>query len=146
MLQLAPRDARIRCPHWQNMGCLLDTLERACGSPEDEEPEDEQSTIKLIRKHARESAWMCCCPEPYKACKHGDMVSACTSAMHTHISPLLEKYSEGAGHSKGAVSQDIQDKILAVRSDLLKAGGEACTSTLASHSAPSLAQFQKTSS
>lgn len=71
---------RYACPHYQEMGCLLDAFEKTC-----EEGED---MSELLGMHGTESVWMCCCPMPYQKCRKEDRSRSCDLAFRDIILPL----------------------------------------------------------
>jgi len=71
---------RHSCPLYQNIGCISDTLEKAC------EPDE---GLDFIKKTETESIWMCCCPRPYMKCAKSERNALCDSALKEHIEPLI---------------------------------------------------------
>eukprot|EP00746_Dinoflagellata_sp_MGD_P014453 gnl/MRDRNA2_/MRDRNA2_131675_c0_seq1.p1 gnl/MRDRNA2_/MRDRNA2_131675_c0~~gnl/MRDRNA2_/MRDRNA2_131675_c0_seq1.p1 ORF type:complete len:211 (-),score=34.16 gnl/MRDRNA2_/MRDRNA2_131675_c0_seq1:109-741(-) len=107
---IASRVDRGQCPHWQHMGCILDTLEKAC------EP-DGGDIPTLVEKTQTESVWMCCCPKPYQACPKNQRNGVCHSAMMEHIEPHIA--NPGSQH-------EFITALQRVRSALRDSGGPAC--------------------
>jgi len=108
---IASMQERRQCPLWQNMGCFLDAIEKAC------EP-DEGSPSNLIKKHTVESAWMCCCPNPYKPCAKSKRVRSCDKAMNMHVVEHMER--------DDIKPQTLITALQKVRGDLREAGGSSC--------------------
>lgn len=107
---IAVMSSRKKCKHWQQMGCLLDAFEKACGD------EPASSASGLMKKTSTESIWMCCCPTPYKACDKSERVAACDTAMKKHI----------GGNNNLSGGNSFINALQNVRADLRKAGGQAC--------------------
>uniref|UniRef100_A0A7S4UPT4 Uncharacterized protein n=1 Tax=Alexandrium monilatum TaxID=311494 RepID=A0A7S4UPT4_9DINO len=106
---IAPEEERQACPTYQQMTCFLDVLEKACAG-------DEAPPFELIQKNSVESAWLCCCPLPYKQCEQGERDASCDAAFAKYLEPL--------GESDGAVA--IRNGLQQVRGALREAGGEPC--------------------
>lgn len=102
---------RHACPHYQQIGCLSDTLEKACLSDEE---------LSFTMKTEVESVWMCCCPRPYQACSREERSKTCDDAMFKHMAAV-----EG---SENRVQ--IQKAIQATRGDLVQSS-EQCTRAFA---------------
>merc|ERR1711907_882867 len=70
---------RRTCPHFQQISCLGDVLEKAC------EPGEPPAWLDPM---AVESVWMGCCPLPYMRCPKAQRNSLCHDALTKHIAPL----------------------------------------------------------
>eukprot|EP00929_Paragymnodinium_shiwhaense_P090576 TRINITY_DN50754_c0_g1_i1.p1 TRINITY_DN50754_c0_g1~~TRINITY_DN50754_c0_g1_i1.p1 ORF type:complete len:672 (+),score=133.46 TRINITY_DN50754_c0_g1_i1:91-2106(+) len=104
----APKDERDQCPYWQEIGCLLDVMEKLClGAPDQ----------SLIDPALSESAWMCCCPEPYKACGPQDFFSTCRLALAEQLGPLVVFPTDTT----------LLEALQRVRGTLRDNGGDACS-------------------
>eukprot|EP00418_Pyrodinium_bahamense_P008328 CAMPEP_0179110336 /NCGR_PEP_ID=MMETSP0796-20121207/51488_1 /TAXON_ID=73915 /ORGANISM="Pyrodinium bahamense, Strain pbaha01" /LENGTH=203 /DNA_ID=CAMNT_0020808465 /DNA_START=92 /DNA_END=703 /DNA_ORIENTATION=- len=106
---IASEAERKACPFYQQMTCLLDVMEKAC------EP-DEGPPHGLIAKGSTESAWMCCCPMPYEACKKAERAGSCDAAFGRFVEPL----------GPSSTATDIREALQRVRGAMRKAGGEPC--------------------
>mmetsp|Transcript_36349 Transcript_36349/g.73269 ORF Transcript_36349/g.73269 Transcript_36349/m.73269 type:complete len:235 (-) Transcript_36349:935-1639(-) len=106
---IASEEERKACPHYQQMTCFLDVFEKAC-------EEDEAPPYELIKKDATESAWLCCCPLPYKKCTEAERNGVCATAFAKFLEPLGENSKDDA----------IRDGLQQVRGALREAGGEPC--------------------
>ena len=72
---LGTYDERRSCSHFQSIGCISDVLEKAC---------ENEFTFGALEE---ESVWMCCCPEPYKACALQERDATCDKALHKFLKP-----------------------------------------------------------
>jgi len=70
---------RESCRHYQHIGCLSDTLEKACMS---------DTSTAFVGKTAVESVWLCCCPKPYQACAKTERDAKCDAALVKFMGPL----------------------------------------------------------
>ena len=121
---------RSSCAHWQHMGCLMDTLEKTC----EEDGGGVAQKVDVATARARESVWACCCPRPYAPCARAEADPTCLAAMRRRFKPLaaaVRAAPRGVPTLPAAVLFAFQVAIVAVRSDLWEAGGEACQSHLA---------------
>merc|ERR1719443_772912 len=77
------RAQRVACPRYQQSGCILDQLEKACGGEADE----------MMKPSAFENVWMCCCPEPYVQCEREAADAKCVSTIQglTKEKPKLDQ-------------------------------------------------------
>mmetsp|Transcript_6219 Transcript_6219/g.9638 ORF Transcript_6219/g.9638 Transcript_6219/m.9638 type:complete len:169 (-) Transcript_6219:65-571(-) len=91
------------------MQCMLDIAEKAC------EPDEEP--LPLLRWEEPESVWLCCCPEPYKACKRHEMDTTCLQSVTRHLSK--DKIT-----TRSLFVQGLQ----MARGRMRKVGGEKCSS------------------
>ncbi|CAE8584117.1 unnamed protein product, partial [Polarella glacialis] len=105
---------RYACPHYQEMGCLLDAFEKTC-----EEGED---MSELLGMHGTESVWMCCCPMPYQKCRKEDRSRSCDLAFRDIILPL---------GTRDVNKTLLRSSLLEVRGRLQRAGGAPCLTALA---------------
>jgi len=89
---------RFDCPYYQASGCILDQLEKACES--DGRPK--------MSPEAKESVWMCCCPEPYIACGAEEADAFCMETL------------KGLSQDKMSIDSEFdQNDLMLLRSQLL---------------------------
>lgn len=112
---IASQQERRSCKFYQQMGCLLDGLEKMC-SPDDGEPS------QMLDPYAEESLWMCCCPTPYKKCSKPERLQTCDLAFTEFIKPLV---------GQDATKDIVRLAVLRVRGKLREAGSLNCTKFLA---------------
>ena len=92
--QIKSYEERRQCRYWQQSGCLLDTMEKIC--------EGEADLDELVSSTGLENIHLCCCPQPYKACRRSDADQLCLQ--------LIEKYfSSGFSESKTRTDNGIED-------------------------------------
>eukprot|EP00746_Dinoflagellata_sp_MGD_P136744 gnl/MRDRNA2_/MRDRNA2_70628_c0_seq1.p1 gnl/MRDRNA2_/MRDRNA2_70628_c0~~gnl/MRDRNA2_/MRDRNA2_70628_c0_seq1.p1 ORF type:complete len:220 (+),score=40.34 gnl/MRDRNA2_/MRDRNA2_70628_c0_seq1:76-735(+) len=114
-VSIGTKDQRNKCPRWQQMGCLLDTAEKACEAGEGDVGEGDVKT--LVSKLERESIWMCCCPYPYMPCTKAERDAECDAMMVEHIHPHIA--------SPGSPKQFLES-LQKVRGGLRALGGADC--------------------
>merc|ERR1719265_2983725 len=85
-------------------------MEKSC-EPDEGEPRF------LIKKKRVESAWMCCCPDPYKPCDRNQRDATCDQAMNKYVAPHMDK---------NVKPQTVMMALQKVRGVLRGAGGKPC--------------------
>ena len=128
--QIRSYQDRRRCRYWQQSGCLLDTMEKLC--------EGETEPTDLVTSTGQENIHLCCCPQPYKACRRSEADQFCLQ--------LIGKYFLSSGANKmdaskhGPESKDTDNSnsrevflqnVQTIRNELL-ASESNCMSLLAS--------------
>jgi len=108
---IAPTKERRACPHYQQAGCMLDVLEKAC------EP-DEGPAAAHLEMHREESIYMCCCPAPYRRCAAEERSPSCDRAVKEFIHPL--------GALRDVTPQKLGEALQRARGRVLADGGGAC--------------------
>jgi hypothetical protein len=117
----ASQAAREECPHWRAMGCLLDVAERTCLGA--------GKRPHFILPNAKESAWLCCCPEAYKPCAPAvwKRNAACVSALRKQLGPAVEDWRE----LKGVPSMHRAREAVQLAREQLQRDNPKCTDVLA---------------
>lgn len=72
---------RRKCKFWQQSGCLLNVLESACQA----NPNQKKLFYKFLTE--KDNIYLCCCPNPYKACRRSEAHTVCLELLHRYFSP-----------------------------------------------------------
>ena len=110
---LGHRLQRRSCPHWQNIGCLGDVVEKLC------EAKGPRDGGELLNPAVRESLWMCCCPRAYAPCTMSERNAVCDTALQKSLQRI----------GKRPLTADLIVAVLAARQTLRQADSQ-CARTL----------------
>ena len=119
--------AREMCPHWNAMGCLLDATARTCFSSSSSS--NRAGRPHFILPNAKDSVWVCCCPEPYTPCSVAAWKAntVCVAAMRKRFGPLV---SDWRALKSVPTMHRAREAAQLAREDMQKAAAQ-CSDTLA---------------
>lgn len=106
-----PRTTGATCSHRQQMGCILDVLEKTCAG-------DEGPVALWLERHSVESAWMCCCPKPYGPCSKDERLPACDAAFLEFVEPVIAAPKPS--------DRSVREALVHVWTHLRDTGSESC--------------------